>query len=216
MQGEYIDNQIIFKTPFTASIIGPSQSGKTFLLYEILQNREIMIDHPPTRIMYCYSVKQESFNLLNNINVEFHEGVPDLSTFNASENNLLILDDLMTECENNKDIQNLFTVYCHHKNISVFIVSQNLFMKGACARTISLNCLYFIIFNNPRDASQIRRLGQQMFPEKSNFLANAYKDAIESKTYGYILIDNTQSTPSKYRISTNILPADTRVFYRTK
>jgi hypothetical protein len=83
-------------------------------------------------------------------------------------------------------------------------------------RTISLNCRYLIIMNNPRDASQIRRLGQQMFPEKPNFLAMAYKDAVEAQEYGYLFIDNTQQQQAKYRISTNILPSESRIFYRAR
>lgn len=216
MNPEFFDNQIIFKAPFTCLLAGPSQCGKSSLLFNILEAREQLIDRSPTRIVYCYAVWQENFGLLNNINIEFRQGLPSMDDFYSSDNNLVILDDLMSECEKNKEIQELFTVHSHHKNISVFIISQNLFSRGPCARTISLNCRYIIVFNNPRDAVQIRRLGQQMFPEKSNFLAQAYKDAIDSSPYGYLFIDNTQSTPSKYRISTNILPSDTRIYYRFK
>jgi hypothetical protein len=70
--------------------------------------------------------------------------------------------------------------------------------------------------NNPRDAQQIKRLGQQMFPEKPNFLAMAYKDAVETQEYGYLFIDNTQQQQAKYRISTNILPSESRIFYRAR
>jgi hypothetical protein len=100
---------------------------------------------------------------------------------------------MMSLCEKNKEIQNLFTIHSHHKNISVFIMTQNMFSKGPCARTIILNCLYLIICNNPRDAAQIRILSQHMFPERPHFLMHAYRDAVSSYDYGYILINNTQA-----------------------
>ena len=213
---ETLENQIVFRAPFTCMLAGPSQCGKSTLLYEILQNRDSLIDKSPDRIVYCYSVPQENFNLLSNINIEFVQGLPNMADFDPSINNLVILDDLIQECEKNQEIQSLFTIHSHHKNISVFIITQNLFSKGPCARTISLNCRYLIIFNNPRDATQVRRLGQQIFPEKSSFLVQAYKDAIESEPYGYLFVDNTQATPAKYRVQSCILPQNTRIFYRFK
>jgi hypothetical protein len=200
--------------PYCAQLAGPSQSGKSNLMLKILQSRNQLFDKHIDRIVYCSSTPLANPEMYEG--AEFVLGMPNLHEFDPSLNNLLILDDLMSECEKDKEIQNLFTVYSHHKNISVFIITQNLFSKGACARTISLNSQYLIVFNNPRDAGQIRRLGIQMFPEKSNFLAQAYQDAVESKKYGYLFIDNTQATPSKYRISTNILPEETRIFYRIK
>jgi hypothetical protein len=193
-------------------LAGPSQSGKSHFLLSVLQSRNQLFDKHIDRIVYCYSVPLANSDLFTD--AEFVHGLPNLNEFDPSLNNLLILDDLMSECEKDKEIQNLFTVYSHHKNITVFIITQNLFSRGPCARTISLNAQYLIVFNNPRDAGQIRRLGIQMFPSKTKFLALAYQDAIEMNNYGYLFIDNTQGTPTKYRISTNILPENTRVFYR--
>ena len=44
-------------------------------------------------------------------------------------------------------------------------------------RTISLNAHYLILFKNPRDASQINHLAKQMYPTKSKFMVEAYRDA---------------------------------------
>lgn len=214
LEPEIINNLFIFKHPFTALVAGPSQSGKSYLIRRILENRNQLIDKPINKIVYCYSVKQEAFNEINN--VEFCEGLPDLTQFDPQNNNLIILDDLMADCEKAKNIQSLFTIHSHHKNISVFLITQNLFFKGPCARTISLNCRYIIIFNNPRCAEQVMCLSRQIFPFNSSFLVNAYNDAVESFQYGYILIDNTPTTPLKYRIQTCILPNETRIYYRFK
>lgn len=213
---ELLTDQLVFKAPFTCMLAGPSQSGKTSLLVNILLNMQTLIDKPPTRIVYCYSAEQAVFGELVNLNIEFQQGLPNVDEFDPRTNNMIILDDLMSECERDKSIQSLFTVHSHHKNISVFILTQNLFSKGPCARTISLNCRYLIVFNNPRDGSQIRVLGQQMYPERPGFLVQAYKDAMEAQDFGYLFVDNTQSQLAKYRISTFILPQETRIFYRIK
>ena len=57
-------------------------------------------------------------------------------------------------CKDNS-IYDIFTVDSHHKNISVFVLAQNLFLKERNARTISLNCKYIITTNNSRDRAQL-------------------------------------------------------------
>ena len=209
----FID-QTVFKAPFTCMIAGPTQSGKTSLLTKILSNTATLINPPPTRIMYCFSRPQEAFKSL--VGIEFNEGLPNLDEFDPKENNLIILDDLMDQCEKDKSILNLFTVDSHHKNISTFLTTQNLFSRGKYSRNISLNCHYLIIFNNPRDRSQIRHVAQQMFPTCPNFLVECYEDATESRQYGYLFVDLTQTTNNKNRVQTNILPSEARIIYQIK
>jgi hypothetical protein len=141
----------VFRAPATILVSGPTQSGKTSLLVEILRNAKTMISPPPDRIVYCYSRIQDTFSSIPGI--ELHEGLPDADEFDPNLNNVLIMDDLMEQSESNPDVQTLFTVDSHHKNITIFLISQNLYSKGKCARTISLNCNYMIIFNNPRDST---------------------------------------------------------------
>ncbi|CAF1128082.1 unnamed protein product [Brachionus calyciflorus] len=156
----------IFRHPFTCLIAGPTQSGKTYFVRNILKSLHLMIDKKINRIIYCYSAYQPFFESLKTFNIEFVEGIPNLDDINASDSNLIILDDLLKECQDNSIIQNLFTVDSHHKNLSVFLLSQNLFPQGKCSRPISLNCHYIVVFNNPTNRSQIYSLARQMFPQK--------------------------------------------------
>ena len=206
-----------FKHPFTCMLAGPSQSGKSSLLAEILENNNILITPSPHRIVYCYARWSDTFNKLRLIapNVEFNEGLPDIDTLSVNQNNLLILDDLMSEAEKEKSILDLFTTDSHHSNISVFLISQNLFSRGKYSRTISLNCQYLIVFNNPRDKAQIYALARQMYPTNPQFLIESYQDAT-SKEYGYIFLDLTQSTDNRYRVQSGITPKETRIIYEPK
>ena len=144
------------------------------------------------------------------IHVEFVEGLIDTNIFDPTINNLLIIDDLMERCKDNNDILNLFTVDSHHKNISVILVSQNIYTKGKCTRDINLNSSNMIIFKNPRDSVQISILARQMFPNKSKAFMEAFLDAVE--TYRYIFLDFDLQTSDKLRIQTNIVD-DNRIIY---
>ena len=84
-----------------------------------------MISPPPQHIVYCYSIYQPLFDQYPDI--EFVEGLPDLSQFDGSKNVLLILDDMMSEI--NQTMTDLFTKGSHHRNISVIFITQNLFHK---------------------------------------------------------------------------------------
>lgn len=212
-----IDSEI-FIHPFTCLIAGPSQSGKTSLLKEILTFNKILINPFPQNIIYCYSVWQPLFEAMKNTitNIEFNEGILNIEELATSTNTLIIFDDLMKECETDKSILNLFTIDSHHKNISVFLLSQNLFSRGKYTRTISLNASYIIIFKNPRDKSQIYALARQMFPDKISFFMEAFNDTINTGGHSYIFLDLKQKTLEKNRVQTGILPGDRRIIYTPK
>jgi hypothetical protein len=145
-----------------------------------------MITPPPEKIIYCYSEYQPIFNDYHG--VIFNEGLPDISQFDGSCMTLLVLDDLMVECCKNDDVLSIFTKYSHHRQISVMFLSQNLFYRSKQNRTISLNTQYLVLMKNPRDASQLATLARQMYPGRSKYLLEAFKDAT-AKPYGYLLID---------------------------
>lgn len=214
MNKEWEIDSYVFKHPFTCFVAGPTQSGKSHLIQNIIKNNIYLIDPQIDRIIYCYSAWQPFFQTLKG--VEFIEGIINLDEINPGQKNLIILDDLLKECQDNVSIQNLFTIDSHHKNISVFLLSQNLFPRGKCSRTISLNSHYLVIFNNPRDRSQIYALARQMFPNKVNFLLEAYLDAVENRPHGYLFLDLKQSTPEKNRVQSSILPEDLRIIYTAK
>lgn len=201
--------------PFTCVIAGPSKSGKTNLLTEIISKNERLIRPRIGRIVYCFSVWQPEFEKLEKKHgVEFHQGMCDVSVLRSDENNLIIYDDLMDECAVDKSILDLFTKGSHHMNISVIVLTQNVFSKGKNNRTISLNTQYLILFNNPRDRSQIGFMARQMYPEAPRFLQDAYRDAA-TRPHGYIFVDNNQQTPEELRVQSNIT-ARVRTVYNKK
>jgi len=150
---------------------------------------------------------------MNAPHVIFNEGVPNIEQFDGKERTLLILDDLMGET--NDSVSNIFTKVSHHRNVSVIYLSQNLFYKSKQNRTRSLNSHYIVLFKIPRDTLQVATLARQMYPGKSQFFVEAFKDARE-KPFGYILIDLKPNTKEKYRVRTNIFPGEKQFVYLPK
>ena len=64
---------------------------------------------------------------------------------NARERTLLIIDDIMKDATQDKEICELFTEGAHHRNLSVICIMQNLFNKGTENRTMSLNSQYIVL-----------------------------------------------------------------------
>lgn len=203
-----------FVHPFTALIAGPTGSGKTQFVVELLKNRKKVIDLNPQRIIYCYSIWQDKFDQLKQMIpfVEFFEGMFNVEELDSKIINFIILDDLMREASENDNVLDMFTKGSHHRNVSIVLLTQNLFSKGKHSRTISLNSHYIVLFKNPRDKSQITCLARQMYPKGSRFLEEAYFDATRD-AHGYLFIDLKQSTPNELRIQTNVFSETKRFVY---
>ncbi len=207
-------NVEIFTHQFTAIIAGPTGCGKTCLLTKILKDTTKFIINSPSKIYYCYAHYQDIFDCSKH-QVEFVKGLVNIDELDPTFPNLIIYDDLMDECQNDKSIEHLFTRGSHHKNISVIMLTQNIFNKGKFSRTINLNSHYTILFNNPRDRTQIRYLAREMYPENSKFLIEAFNDATKS-AHGYIFIDNKQETNDKIRVQSNIIDEIRSVYVNKK
>ena len=203
----FVVMDVRLKHPFTSVVAGPTKSGKTRFVFRLIENADTLINPPPERIVYCYGEFQPIFAKFPA--VEFHEGLPDVNQFDGRKRVLLILDDLMNEA--NQNICNLFTKLSHHRNVSVVFVTQNLFHKNPFVRTMNLNTHYIVMFKNPRDAGQVANLARQMYPGKSKFVVEAYKDATKDP-YGYLLFDMDSTTDENYRIRTKIFPDDDRSY----
>ena len=94
-------------------------------------------------------------------------------------------------------------------------IVQNLFGKNKEQRTISLNSHYSVVFKNPRDASQVTHLAKQMYPGKTKYLQEAFKEAT-SIPHGYLLIDLRQETPDHLRLRTRVFPDQAQVVHVKK
>lgn len=192
------------KSPCTVVISGPTGSGKTELLIDLIQNSDKVATPSPSEIVYCYGVWQDKFSRIED-QVRLHNGMIDIENDipKDGKNRWLIIDDLMGEQSGTKEMNSLYTKFSHHLNISVFFVVQNLFVKEN--RTLSLNSHYFFIFKNPRDGTAITNLAKQAFPGKVKFVQEVYQDATKNP-YSYLLMDLRQETDERLRLVGNFFP----------
>lgn len=190
-----------FLHPFTAIVAGPSGCGKSNFVTTFLKNCTNVCSTHFSQVLWCYDEMQPLYNLEN---VTYVQGIPEMSMFDGQQPRLVIIDDLMRESDGR--IVDIFTKGSHHRNLSVFYITQNLFHQGRGQRDISLNTSYIIYFKNPRDRTQIRHLARQVFPDNSKFVEEAYKDATV-EPHGYLMVDLKQNTNDACRFKTKIDPS---------
>jgi hypothetical protein len=146
----------------------------------------------PEKVLFCYGEYQKIFDNYKR-DITFKQGLPDVKKFNGKQRTLLIIDDMMTE--SNEDGSNIVTKYSHHRDISVIFLTQNLFYKSRHSRTMS----FMVIFKNLPDKIQIATLARQMFPNNSKYLVDAYEQATR-KPYQYLVIDLKPETDDHFRV----------------
>lgn len=185
------------QSPFTALVVGPTGCGKTDLLMSLIENARRVANPPPIGIDYCYGVWQDRFGQMKGVN--FHRGMVDVESRypTGGGNRWLIIDDLADELVGSKELDRLFTKHSHHLNLSVFLVTHNLFQKNL--RQVSLNSHYMFLFYNPRDVSTVQSLARQLYPNNTRFLTKAYEEAT-SKPFSHLFIDLKQKTDPRARV----------------
>lgn len=209
MLSESMEDKFQFVHPFTMIVAGPTMSGKSTWIKNLLLFNKQLIIPAPERILWIYKRWQPLYDELKYwiSGIKFIQGITeDIKTdkfINSRERTLLVIDDMMKDATQDKEICELFTEGAHHRNLSVICIMQNLFNKGKENRTMSLNSQYIVIFKNPRDRQQIATLARQMYPGNSKKLLDAYENAV-SFPYGSLILDLKQTTPESMRFQTNI------------
>ena len=97
---------------------------------KLIEHAQEVISPPPERILFCYSEYQKIFD--NYPEVEFHDGLPGVSSFDGKKRTLLVMDDLMTSTVDR--VVDIFTKISQHRNLSVVYLTQNLFYKNKQTR----------------------------------------------------------------------------------
>ena len=108
--------------------------------------------------------------------IPFHEVVPNNFIKPGSRPCLIILVDLLNEVYS-KEVCHVLTKDSNHRNISVILITQNLFHLGRYCRDISLSAKYLVPLKNVIDKIPCHHLARQVYPEDSGSLYEAYVNA---------------------------------------
>ena len=204
------------KTPFNMIISGSSGSGKTQKLCKILRYRDILFNNTTSNIFFFFNEWQTAYTELKKLIpvTTFIKGIPtqeklldiisgdELGKYEKQPHQLLIFDDLVSEIQDDLMVK-CFTVFGHHKNVSIILVTQALFNPGVNKFSVlQQNAHYLLFCKNPRDNSKIIYLAKQVSPYDINWVVKAFQDATRYP-YSYIFFDFMQDTPDKLRLCSN-------------
>ena len=203
-----LENIPCFEAPFGALVCGPTMSGKSVFVSDLIINRNQMISKHVDRVVYSFGEWQPGFDKLQRTVgsvLEFHSGLGNIlepGFFDPASHTLLVLDDLAQEIANHPRAAQLFTQGIHHRGVSVIFITQNLYKQGRAMRDISLNCQYLILFQNPRDINQVKVLANQT---GLTHLPTAF-DKVTSEPYQPLIIDMKSTTPAYLRLRSHVSP----------
>ena len=172
------------------ALVGPSGSGKSFLIHNMLTSRVFLPCFD--RIFYFYKYFQPLFDtMMQEIdNIEFIESIDfDLikNLPNDGTNYLIIFDDSCDEISRSKEFDELATAG-RHKKLNCIYVKHNLFHKSSNGRDAELQNTHIVVFKSPRDIQQIGVLGKQLGLGQQ--LVDWYNDAT-AQPFGHLTIDQS-------------------------
>lgn len=204
------------QSPFSYSIFGSSQSGKSFFIRQLLRKIQYVVDKPTSnKIVYFYQKWQTEFDDLikEYPNMEFVSGIVTSKWLDENIGQppkegrdrvpLVVVDDgggLLSP-----DTQKVFEVCVHHLYFNLIYSFHSLFSNKREHRSISLNSSYLHVQRNTRDISFVSVLSRQLEgPSKSARFVEIYSDAT-IEPYSYLVIDLRQTCPRSRQLRANIL-----------
>ena len=192
--------------PFSMILAGPSGCGKTSFVYSLLAEAQRLVDQPFDYVVCFLGSNDSKLRELSSVyggRIQFVRGLPESfeQYIDARKRGCFVLDDLMNEGTKNERVSQLYTKLCHHCNVSVVLILQNLFHHGKERYTILRNSHYLVIFNTPLDQSISRTLAPRLELNPSHKRAVIALINYAQSRYRYIFLDGTQDTipEAKYR-----------------
>jgi hypothetical protein len=201
--------------PFNLLVAGPSKSGKTTFVSNLLKSGKDMFDKQPDNVILYYATDQDIYDELINLGlinekINFNDADPSyedimnkVAPYKDMNGSLIIFDDTLADIK--PGFEKIFQVLGHHTKSSLIYLSQNLFYNSKTFRDVSLQLDYIILNRNQRDASQIRILASQLCPGNWDWIVNAYRD-VTKEPFSYLFIDCNANSPPELRLRSRIFP----------
>ena len=196
-------NKLIFtKNRVFKSLVGPSETGKSQLIYNWLRDRTFQ--PKLEKIHFFYQQSQTLYDVMQKKNgsLEFVQGVK-LEIVDSLKNNgtkyLLISDDSCEEICNSKAFVDIATAG-RHRGLSTFYIKHNMFHQTTVGRDVELQNTHIVLFKSLRDVKEVSTLSAQL--GLGSELVAWYRDAT-SVPYGHLLVDLSPRTHDRLRCCTN-------------
>ena len=101
--------------PFTCIVSDPTGSGKSIFTLKLIEHAQEIISPPPERIIFFAANIKKIFD--NYPGVEFHDGLPKVSSFDGKKRTLLVMDDQMTSTDDR--VVDIFKKISRYRNLLV-------------------------------------------------------------------------------------------------
>ena len=213
-----------FRFPSNMLVVGPTSSGKTTWLKNLVEHRYNFFSSKPEALLLFHKEPQAAYSAIEKDMVEdkkpnisfpsfcsfktvpksIEEMKEILDTYPRKSPKIIVFDDYLDEVGH--VLKHMFTVLTHHYNCFTIFLCQNLFDAKSDLRTLSINAQYMVLFNNPRDRSAVSNLAKQIFPGHVGILKKAYQEAVANRHYGYLLLDFHQQQDDRVRMRSHIFP----------
>lgn len=169
-----------FIHPFNLQIAGPTQSGKTSFICNLLENITNLIDKKIDYIVWFHGQATHAHNKMQESlgkKLLIVEGIP-TDSFEKyildDLHGLFIFDDLSAATSKSELMSDLICNKSHHMSISTICVLHNLFNQGKEKKTLSRNCHYIVLMKNKLDMSIPFILANKLMPKNSKLFINIF------------------------------------------
>ena len=181
-------NKLITKHRVFISLVGPSETGKSQVIYNWLKIGTFQPTFDKIYFFNQHSHPRYDVMQNENENVQFVRGVNFQfidSLKNKGTQYLLIFDNSCEEICNSKTFVDIATAG-RHRCLSTIYMKHNLFHQSKLERDVELKNTHIVHFKSPRDVMQINTLSKQLGPGSE--LVDWYRGAT-SVPSGHLLID---------------------------
>ena len=219
-----LESDIDIRLPenFKIYISGPARSGKTTLVYQLLQSLGDISRTAISKTVWVYRqwqdiyVQMQSENLVDefiecsdtteaNLKARVEEYMAEQIPF------LLILDDCMHASPKTQEwIAKLFTTDARHRQVSVIYIRQKFFGQREFVREIDRNADVIVLTENKRETGRIcqQLAGQMGGMPKAGVLNEICLDATRRRVNGYsgyLWINLSNDIDSRWQYMTNVV-----------
>ena len=190
------------RNPVFISLVGPSETGKSQLIYNCLKVGTFQPKFD--KIYFFYQHSQPLYDVMQKEtgNLEFVQGV-NFEFIDSLKNNgikyLLIFDYSCEEICNSKAFVDIATAG-RHRGLSTIYIKHNLFHQSKLGRDVELQNTHIVLFKSPRDVMQVSTLSTQLGLGSEPI--DWYRD-VTSVPCGHLLIDLSSWTHDRLRYCTN-------------
>ena len=197
---------------FKVMIVGPSRSGKTTLVQDLLLNLNNFSSEPPKKIIFIYAIwqpvydKMKADGLVDVFVQDNSELESQLTNYMTGEEVLFIFDDMINS-KNINYISDLFMIQGRHKNVSLVFISQQGFRNDDAFRSISNNTNYMILMKNDRNILEIQNLAKQITPGPQPLMMQIYRKAT-ADAYSYLFINFTNECRRETKYLSHLFDED--------